>query len=192
MNLFKYDVYRKFKKYKISFFSSWITLFFNRDLKCLKAYRIANYYYIKSQDKKIYKLIYVIKALKLKRLMNKYDFNVPAKTRIGKGLFIGHNGPIIINGNAIIGDNCNIATGVTIGQENRGKRKGFPKIGNKVWIGTNAVIVGKITIGSNVLVAPNSYVNFDVPDNSIVIGNPGKIVKTNCLDATNEYIQNII
>lgn len=192
MDLFKYDVYRKLKKYKISFFSHFITLFFNRDLKCLKAYRVANHYYLKSQDKKIYKFIYMIKTFKLKRLMNKYDFNVPAKTKIGKGLFIGHNGPIIINGNAVIGDNCNIATGVTIGQENRGKRKGCPTIGNKVWIGTNSVIVGKITIGSNVLIAPNSYVNFDVPDNSIVIGNPGKIVKTNYLNATDEYIHNIV
>lgn len=56
------------------------------------------------------------------------------------------------------------------------KEKVQLKIGNRVWIGTNAVIVGKITVGSNVLIAPNSYVNFDVPDNPIVIGNPAKII----------------
>jgi len=53
--------------------------------------------------------------------------------------------------------------------------KGNPTIGNKVWIGAGAVIVGKINIGSNVLIAPNAFVNVDVPDNSLVIGNPCKI-----------------
>ncbi|WP_138272484.1 LbetaH domain-containing protein [Parabacteroides merdae] len=48
-------------------------------------------------------------------------------------------------------------------------------LGNSVWIGPNAVIVEKINIGDNVLIAANSYVNFDVPSNSIVIGNPGRI-----------------
>ena len=92
---------------------------------------------------------------------------------------------------AKIGDNCNVAAGVTIGQENRGKRKGASTIGDRVWIGTNAVVVGKVTFGDNVLIAPNSYVNFDVPSNSIVIGNPGKIIE-NRPDATEGYCHNLI
>ena len=91
---------------------------------------------------------------------------------IGPGLYIGHPYGITVNPNAVIGANCNIHKGVTIGQENRGKRKGAPKIGNEVWIGVNATIVGKITIGDDVLIAPNSYINCDVPSHSIVFGNP--------------------
>ena len=53
-----------------------------------------------------------------------------------------------------------------------GGRQGTPVIGNEVWIGINAAIVGKITIGDDVLIAPNSYVNCDVPSHSIVFGNP--------------------
>ena len=87
-------------------------------------------------------------------------------------------------------ENCNISHGVTIGQANRGKLRGCPVIGNKVWIGTGAVIVGKISIGSNVLIAPNSYVNFDVPDNSIVFGNPGRIIPK--ANATDSYINSIL
>ena len=64
-----------------------------------------------------------------------------------------------------------------VGVENRGKRKGIVKIGNNVWIGINSVIVGKIKVGNDVLIAPNCYINFDVPDHSIVIGNPGKIIR---------------
>lgn len=62
---------------------------------------------------------------------------------------------------------------------------GVPTIGNEVWIGPNAVIVGGgITIGNNVLIAANSY--FNVPSNSIVIGNPGKIIPST--RATDVYI----
>jgi len=91
---------------------------------------------------------------------------------------------ITINRETILGNNINIHKGVTIGQENRGKRMGAPTIGNKVWIGINSTIVGNILIGDNVLIAPNSFVNFDVPSNSIVIGD--KIKK--CDNATEGYI----
>lgn len=68
--------------------------------------------------------------------------------------------------------------------EKRGKRAGNPQIGNRVYIAAGAVIVGKIKIGNNVLIAANSFVNFDVPDNSIVIGN--KIMPNDF--ATQDYV----
>lgn len=84
----------------------------------------------------------------------------------------------------------NIATECTIGQENRGKRRGVPIIGDEVWIGTNAVIVGAVRIGTDVLIAPNSYVNCDIPDHSVVFGNPCVIRHKD--DATREYVTNKI
>ena len=77
---------------------------------------------------------------------------------------------------------------MTIGQENRGGRKGTPIIGNEVWIGVNATIVGAIHIGNDVLIAPNTYVNCDIPDHSIVFGNPCIIKPRQC--ATEGYINN--
>ena len=74
--------------------------------------------------------------------------------------------------------------------ENRGIRKGAPEISDNCWVGTNAVVVGNIKIGSDVLIAPLTYVNFDVPDHSIVIGNPGKIIPKE--NATEEYICNCV
>lgn len=108
------------------------------------------------------------------------------KAQIGAGLYFGHAYGITINPNSKIGKNVNIHKGVTIGQENRGKRKGTPIIGDMVWIGVNATIVGAVTIGSDVLIAPNAYVNCDVPDHSIVVGNPC-IIK-HCISATEGYI----
>lgn len=118
--------------------------------------------------------------------MYKFGFQIGGK--IGKGFYIGHFGTIVVNPETVIGENCNIAHGVTIGVTRRGLKAGVPEIGNEVWIGTGSVIVGKIKIGSNVLIAPCSYVNFDVPDNSIVIGNPAVIKKSD--EATLYYINN--
>lgn len=67
-----------------------------------------------------------------------------------------------------------------------GGRQGTPVIGNEVWIGINAAIVGKVTIGDDVLIAPNSYVNCDVPSHSIVFGNPCTIKHRE--NATEGYI----
>lgn len=78
---------------------------------------------------------------------------------------------------------------LSIGYERRGKRQGAPTIGNNVWIGSNAVIVGKVEVGSDILIAPGAFVNFDVPDHSIVIGNPGVIIRKE--NATKGYMDNI-
>lgn len=124
----------------------------------------------------------------LRHYQIKYGFQIYPETKIGEGLYLGHWGALVINPKAKIGKNCNIAQGVTIGQANRGKNAGFPTIGNEVWIGANAVIVGNITIGDNVLIAPNSYVNTDVPPNSVVMGNPAQIIPNE--NATLNYINN--
>lgn len=105
-------------------------------------------------------------------LKRKRGIELSYATQIGKGLYLGHAYNITVNPAAVIGENCNIHRGVLIGQENRGKRKGVPTIGNEVWIGINAAIVGKITVGDDVLIAPNSFVNCDVPSHSVVYGNP--------------------
>lgn len=115
-----------------------------------------------------------------------YNCEIPSSVKIGPGLYIGHPFCITLNPKTVIGSNCNIHKGVTIGQENRGKRKGTPTIGNCVWIGVNSTIVGNIKIGDDVLIAPNSYVNCNVPSHSVVFGNPCIIKqKTN---ATEGYI----
>ena len=125
-------------------------------------------------------------CLSLTSFMNKVELS--AGVKIGEGLYIGHPYCITINPKTIIGKNCNIHKGVTIGQENRGNRKGTPVIGNCVWIGVNATIVGAITIGDDVLIAPNTYINCDIPSHSVVFGNPCIIKHRE--NATEYYINN--
>ncbi len=133
-------------------------------------------------------IVYWLYKMILRRYLYKYSFQIGANTKIGEGLYIGHFGRVIISVNATIGKYCNLSPGVTIGRDHRGKRRGAPTIGDYVWIGTNTVIVGRVEIGNNVLIAPNSFVNFDVPANSIVIGNPGKIITRD--NPTEGYINN--
>ena len=115
---------------------------------------------------------------------------LPKNTQIGEGLYIGHPYCITLNSKVIIGRNCNIHKGVTIGQENRGDRKGTPIIGDNVWIGINSTIVGSIIVGNDVLIAPNSFVNQDIPAHSVVFGNPCIIKHKD--QATEYYINRIV
>ena len=128
--------------------------------------------------------------VKLKLMSYKTHIQIPARTEIGEGFYIGHSGRVIINPEAKIGKNVNVATGVTIGYENRGARKGAPTLKGNCWVGTNSVIVGNVTIEEDVLIAPLTFVNFDVPAHSIVIGNPAKIIQKE--NATKDYLQNKI
>lgn len=107
---------------------------------------------------------------------------------IQSGMAMGHAFCITINDSCKIGRNFSIHKGATIGQTARGSRVGVPTIGSEVWVGVNATIVGNVTIGDDVLIAPNAYVNFDVPSHAVVVGNPGVI--TMKANATEGYITN--
>jgi serine O-acetyltransferase len=123
-----------------------------------------------------------------KQMQVKYSIQIFHTCKIGKGLFMVHYGNIVINNKSVVGENCNIHQGVTIGNVNRGKKEGCPTIGDRVWIGTNAVVVGGITIGDDVLIAPLSFVNFDIPDKAVVAGNPAKIINYNGSEGYVNYI----
>ena len=138
--------------------------------------RRTRYYYDQIQKfdgirRKIAQVKFAVNNYRLDRLSRKYHFQIPYDTNIGKGFYLAHFGRVIIHPKSVIG-------------------QGSPHIGNYVWIGANAVIVGNINIGNNVLIAPGAYVNFDVPDGSIVIGNPGLIRRSP--GATLNYINNTI
>ena len=150
--------------------------------------KMFSYYHRKAQTcKSRYFALYYRIIFKLIRKRNSIEISF--NSSIGKGLKLVHPYCITINSKAIIGDNVDIFKGVTIGEEYRGDRIGAPTIGNCVWIGANSTIVGSIKIGNDVLIAPNTLVNCDIPDHSIVIGNPCIIKsKTN---ATKQYIRNI-
>lgn len=121
----------------------------------------------------------------------RYLFGIDLKrnTKIGKGFYIGHFSGIVISSAAVIGNNCNISQGVTIGVAGKGENRGCPTIGNNVYIGAGAKIIGKITIGNNVAIGANAVVTKDVPDNAVVGGIPAKIIS---MDGASEILTNCI
>ena len=137
------------------------------EMKYIRLYRLTQ----ANQGKACYRLL----IRRLKRLSERTGVGLYTNMNIGRGLIIGHIGTIVINGFTKFGDELMLTHGVTIGRDVRGPRKGTPIIGNRVCIRANATVVGKITIGDDVLIAPNSFVNFDVPSHSIVVGNPAVV-----------------
>ena len=121
-------------------------------------------------------LPYLYHRRQLHRYRFRFGFDISPTTAIGPGFYIGHFGTVVISPFATLGANCNVAQGVTIGATSRGSRLGAPTLGDRVWVGANAILVGKITIGADALIAPGSFVNVDVPAGSVFLGNPGKVV----------------
>ena len=99
--------------------------------------------------------------------------------QIGEGLFIDHGSGVVIGETAIIGNNCTIYQGVTLGGTGKEKGKRHPDLEEGVMVGSGAKVLGPIKIGDNSRVAANSVVLREVPENSTVVGIPGRVVRIN-------------
>jgi serine O-acetyltransferase len=95
---------------------------------------------------------------------------------IGQGLFIDHGMGVVIGETAEVGDNVTIYQGVTLGGTGKEKGKRHPTIGNNVFIGTGAKILGSIKVGDNVKIGAGSVVTKPVPNDCTVVGVPGRVV----------------
>jgi serine O-acetyltransferase len=134
-------------------------------------------------------VVHSLARLMLRRQRYKLGISIPFMTEIGKGFFIGHFGGIVVNERVTIGKNCNLSAGVIIGQVNRGRNKGNPTIGDNVFIGPGAKIIGAISIGDNVAVGANCVVTKDVPANAVVVGVPAKVIS---FEGSRDYVNKTV
>jgi serine O-acetyltransferase len=102
---------------------------------------------------------------------------IGATATIGRRLCIEHHGCIVIHGNSVIGDDCLIRHGVTIGNAGSADPFGAPTIGDRVEFGAGAKVLGRIRIGSDVIIGANAVVVKDVPDFAVVGGVPARIIR---------------
>ncbi len=101
---------------------------------------------------------------------------IPGTAKIGKGTFCSHRGmAVVIHKNSVIGKDCVIGTSVVLGGRND-SAPGGPVLGDRVYIGSGAKIIGAIKIGSDVKIGANSVVLNDVPDGATVVGIPGRVL----------------
>lgn len=96
---------------------------------------------------------------------------------IGKGLFIDHGSGVVIGETTIIGDNCTLYQGVTLGGTGKDVGKRHPTLGNNVMVGAGAKLLGNFTVGDNSKIAAGAVVLAPVPENSTAVGIPAHIVK---------------
>ena len=117
----------------------------------------------------------------------RFGIGISYKTKIGPGLYIGHQGGIVINEQVVIGKNCNLSQQVTIGVSRRGERAGVPTIGDNVYLGPGAKIFGQIQVGNDAAIGANCVVTRDVPDNGVAVGIPAKVIS---YEGSTGYINN--
>ena len=102
---------------------------------------------------------------------------LPLGTQVGGGRRFPHWSCIVIARSSVIGRNCTIHQGVTLGQSHFGKHQGYPTIGNNVLIYAGAKICGGIKVGNNVVIGANAVITNDIHDNCVVVGH-NQIVST--------------
>ena len=123
-------------------------------------------------------ILFRISSLIRNKCIKKTGADIGPSAKIGKGLSIGHPVGVVITGNAEIGDNCFLLSGVVIGSKSNTAGGGYVTIGNNVYIGTGAKIVGKkILIGDNVTIGANAVVLNDIPAGSTCVGIPARVIR---------------
>ncbi|MAG88408.1 MAG: serine acetyltransferase [Zunongwangia sp.] len=167
--------YRRYRQYGAH---PIVIVFLTQGFWALFQYRVAHKIY-KSKFPAFSKILQLICVFWQKWIEIITGISIPFSAKIGEGCYIGHFGNIIINANAIIGEMCNISQGVTIGVSGRGANRGVPKIGNRVYIGANAIIAGKIEVGDDCVIAANSLLTKSVTAGVTVLGVPAIIVNRN-------------
>lgn len=141
-------------------------------------YKYGNAVYYKIKNPIIKKLLIIpYKILDLIFIRTIGGLELPAQAKIGKNLYLGHAGRgTIIHPGAVIGDNVTIYHQVTIGSDKTGNA-GAPIIGDNVFIGTGAKVLGRIEVKDNVKIGANAVVLKNIDEFSTAVGIPAKIIK---------------
>lgn len=138
-------------------------------LRALRSYRRANWFYRHG--------FFTIARMISQRARNKTGIEIHPGATIGKGLFIDHGMGVVIGETAVIGNNCLIYQGATLGGTGKDKGKRHPTLGDNVLVGAGAKVLGPFKVGSNVKIAANAVVLNAIPDDCTAVGVPARIVK---------------
>jgi serine O-acetyltransferase len=108
---------------------------------------------------------------------NHYGVEVPFSAKIGRRVVIEHQGGIVIHGSAVIGDDCVIRQGVTLGNRHLHEPYDAPVLGNRVNVGAGAKLLGRVHIGDDASIGANSVVLRDVPAGGTAVGVPARLLR---------------
>ena len=151
--------------------------------KAVRAYRKANWFY--RHDMKF------IARFISQNARRRTGIEIHPGATIGKGFFIDHGMGVVIGETAVIGDNCLIYQGVTLGGTGKDKGKRHPTLGNNVMVGSGAKVLGPFTVGNNVKIAANAVVLEAIPDNCTAVGVPARIIKRDGVRVEEPVVKNL-
>lgn len=137
--------------------------------KAMRAYRKAHKHYLKGNH---FRANWISK-----RARKKTGIEIHPGAEIGENLFIDHGMGVVIGETAVIGDNCIIYQGVTLGGTGKDKGKRHPTLGDNVLVGAGAKVLGPMRIGDNAMIAAGAVVLIEVPDDATAVGVPARIVR---------------
>ncbi len=157
--------------------SNW-EVFLYPSFKAMLMYRTAHKWYEKGH--------YFWARWLSQKAVRKTGIEIHPGAQIGKGLFIDHGSGVIIGETTIIGDNCTLYQGVTLGGTGKEQGKRHPTLGNNVMVSAGAKVLGSFSIGDNCKIGAGSVVLEEVPPNCTVVGIPGRIVKRSKQNAPQE------
>lgn len=125
--------------------------------------------------------LYLRKVPLLPRLISQFSrfvtgIEIHPGAVLGEGLFIDHGMGVVIGETAVLGRDCHLYQGVTLGGTSTRRTKRHPTLGNRVTVGAGASVIGAVTVGDNVRIGAGSVVVTNVPANATVVGVPGHIV----------------
>lgn len=138
-------------------------------LHAIMHYRVSHWFYK-------HKLYFIARLIsQVSRFFTGIEIHPGAK--IGKGIFIDHGSGVVIGETTVIGDNCTIYQGATLGGTGKETGKRHPTLGDNVMVGSGARVLGPFTVGNNVKIAANAVVLSEIPDDSTAVGVPARVVK---------------
>jgi serine O-acetyltransferase len=112
-----------------------------------------------------------------RRICRNYGIELPYTVTLGRRVVFEHQSGIVIHGNCVIGDDCVIRQGVTLGNKSVATRFDAPRLGNRVDVGAGAKVLGAVSVGDDAMVGANAVVLCDVPSGATAVGVPARIVK---------------
>lgn len=139
--------------------------------KAVRAHRKANWFYR-------HNLRFIARWIS-QRCVRRTNIEIHPAAQIGRRFFIDHGTGVVIGETTVIGDDCTIYQGVTLGGTGKDKGKRHPTLGNNVMVGSGAKVLGPIHIGNNVRIAAGAVVLADIPDNCTAVGVPARVVRKN-------------
>lgn len=150
------------------------------------AYRYARWVVTRCHIPGLRALLFTVALCWRKLIQIVAGIDLPPDAEIGKGLYIGHFGGIIVGSGVKMGENCNLSQGVTLGYAGRAGNRGCPTLGDRVYVGAGAKVIGPINVGNDAAIGANAVVTKNLPDRAVAVGIPAKVIN---LDGSSDFVR---